>query len=201
MLTGTVSPVKINRAPDMRQGKMVAMRSVAPLAWLAVAAIVLSGCSAPVEPAPVEPVVPPDSPVPTTPAPSTAAAPSATPVPPLEFRCEPVPAEVVALAAANADSIGFVADGRAAMVLGGETSHGFPWRVIALGGEPRPAHPEASGTVLWWGPGEGAPEIEPDGRVRGQFGPISHIWNGEVGVFSVPGGVEGQAAAAACPLA
>ena len=151
------------------------------------AALVLSGCT--------------NTPTPTPEPTATRASSAASPAAPTSFVCEPVPAAVVELAAANADSAGFVADGRAAMVRGGTTSHGFPWRIVALGGNPRADHPDASGTVLWWGPGGGAPEVEADGRVRGQFGPISRGWNGEVGVaFSVPGGPEGQAAAAACPL-
>lgn len=128
-------------------------------------------------------------------------APPSGPQPRPEFVCEPVPEAAVELAARSADAEGWVADGRAAMVRGGVTSEGFPWRIIALGGEPREGHPDAVGTLLWWGPAEGVPLVESDGRLRGQIAPISREWGGTNGsAFEVEWGPEGQEAAAACPL-
>lgn len=165
------------------------------------AAVILSGCSA-ITP---EPTVVSDSTVVPTPS-TTLPKPTASPVGVEDsgtapvFTCEAVPEAALEVAIRNADQAGFVADGRAAMVRGGLTSHGFSWRVIALGGSPRAGHPEAIGTVLWWGPAVGEPEVEQDGTVRGQFGPMSRAWGGWMGVlFEAEWSVEGQAAAA-CPL-
>lgn len=164
--------------------------------------VLLGGCGVGQAPGPTP--IPPDrshGPAPTQGPGATSrttAAPGSQPRP--SFTCERVPGAAVELAVRNADSVGFVADGRAAMVRGGRTAQGYPWRVIALGGSPRPGHPDASNTVLWWGPADGD-EVEPDGKLRGVFGPISRVWMGSLGVTDfVEWGREGQAAAVACPL-